>query len=374
MHYAWPSCTAPKHGVDMSGTCCRTIRGGQTEEKDGQDNGPSINATITVAAANGNKPLTGSVGCITGTDISKVDFGPFKRIEMADKEMFDRHFTALNPQISDLTFSNLLMWRHMINFRVAWFDGFACILAIPLAYPPYVYAPAGDVAGDSDGFARAVGKVCDFFKVNGWRPRFRCVPIDVVTVLIRIFDSCECEEDRDFFDYLYLTEDLIGLRGKKYDGKRNHIKKFKSLYDYEYVRMTHDHIDDCLRIMYDRCVENDCDCLRGMEHACDRQPSTELLEHFGDLDCKGALIKVGKRFEAFTVGEILNRDTAVIYIEKANTAFSGIYTFINQQFCEREWAGTTYINREEDEGVPGLRKAKLSYHPARLIEKYTIMY
>jgi len=305
-------------------------------------------------------------------DISKIDFGPFAPVTMADKETFDRLFAQVNPQISDLTFSNLLMWRHMINFRAAWFGGFACILAIPREYPPYVYAPVGDIGGNTRGFNVAVGEVCDFFRANGWQPRFRCVPKETVPALTRLFSSCECEEDRDFYDYVYLASDLIGLRGKKYDGKRNHISKFKKLYEYEYVKLTPGHIDDCMRIMYDRCVENDCGCLRGLDHACDRKPSEELLAHFGELDCVGALIRVGDRFEAFTVGEALNRDTAVIYIEKANIAVSGLYTFINQQFCEREWSGMTYINREEDEGVPGLRKAKLSYHPARLVEKYTI--
>ena len=305
-------------------------------------------------------------------EITKIDFGPFKTVEITEKDLFNRHFAMVNPQISDLTFSNLFMWRNMINFRVAWFGDFACILAIPHTYPPYVYAPVGDIEGDKAGFSRAVGEVCDFFRANGWQPRFRCVPIEAVPTLTRLFASYECEEDRDFYDYLYSANDLIELRGKKYDGKRNHIKKFKNLFEHEYVNMTTSHIDDCLRIMYDRCVENDCDCLRGMDYACDRQPSAELLEHFGELDCRGALIRVGRRFEAFTVGEQLNKDTAVIYIEKANTAFNGIYTFINQQFCEREWAGMQYINREEDEGVPGLRRAKLSYHPVKLIEKYTI--
>ena len=307
-----------------------------------------------------------------GIDVGKIDFGPFTEVRISDKGFFNKLFEAVNPQISDLTFSNLIMWRHMINFRVAWISGFACILAIPREYPPYVYAPVGDVAGDPTGFVKAVGMICDFFTGNGWQPLFRCVPIDVAPVLTNYFESCECEEDRDFFDYVYLAGDLIGLKGKNFDGKRNHIKKFLKTYEYEYVKLTNAHVDDCLRIMYDRCVENDCGCLRGHEYACDRKPSAELLEHFNDLDCKGALIKVGGRFEAFTVGEALNRDTAVIYIEKANTAISGIYAFINQQFCEREWAGMTYINREEDEGVQGLRKAKLSYHPVRLIEKYTV--
>ena len=303
----------------------------------------------------------------------KIDFGPFAPIGLSDKDKFNALFESVNPQISDLTFSNLFMWRNMINFRVAWLDGFACILAVPRLYPPYIYAPVGDVAGNPGGFARACECAREFFETNGWKLRFRCVPADIAPLIARMFDDCECEEDRDFFDYLYLAEDLIWLRGKRFDGKRNHINKFRKLYDFGYERLTKAHIDDCRRIMYDRCVDNDCDCLRGMEHACDRKPSAELLDNLEWLDCKGAIIRVGDRYEAFTVGEALNRETAVIYIEKANAAIAGLYAYVNQQFCERDWSGMTYINREEDEGVPGLRKAKLSYHPIKLIEKYTII-
>ncbi|MDR1061450.1 MAG: phosphatidylglycerol lysyltransferase domain-containing protein, partial [Clostridiales bacterium] len=299
----------------------------------------------------------------------------FSHIGIADKERFDALFRAVNPQISDLTFSNLLMWRRMINFRVAWCGGFACLLAIPYKYPPYMYAPVGDMA-DAGGFERAVRQSVEFFGWKGWTPRFRCVPADAVPDMARILGGlgckCRCEEDRDFFDYVYLASDLIGLRGKKFDGKRNHISRFKKMYDYEYEKLTPAHIDECFRIMYDRCVQNDCDCLRGKFYSCDRKPSMELLSNFGRLSCEGAVVRVNGRCEAFTVGEALNADTAVIYIEKANASIQGLYAFINQQFCEREWHGMTYINREEDEGVEGLRKAKLSYHPARLVEKYTV--
>ncbi|MDR1440356.1 MAG: phosphatidylglycerol lysyltransferase domain-containing protein [Clostridiales bacterium] len=364
----------------------------------------------------------------------------FSHIRLADRERFDALFAAAGPQISDLTFSNLLMWRRMINFRVAWHGGFACILAIPYKYPPYMYAPVGAAGigegvavgaasaaasiaagiGGADaadgavgigeigaavkiggvgaavgiggtgaasgaagfggigaaGFEDAVRKCVEFFRWKGWAPRFRCVPAGAAQAVESAMVGCGCkprrEEDRDFFDYVYLASDLIGLRGKKFDGKRNHINKFRKMYDYEYEKLAPSHIDECLRIMYDRCVENDCGCLRGKFYSCDRKPSMELLSNYGSLGCTGAVIKVNGRCEAFTVGEALNADTAVIYIEKANASIQGLYSFINQQFCEREWSGMTYINREEDEGVEGLRKAKLSYHPVRLVEKYTI--
>ena len=177
--------------------------------------------------------------------------------------------------------------------------------------------------------------------------------------------------DRDHTsDYLYNSSDLIGLRGKKYDGKRNHINKFNRMHTYEYVPLECSLLDECIRIMEEWCAEKNCNCQDG--DYCERLANMELLKNFKVLGCKGALIKADGKFEAFTVGEMLTGDTAVIHIEKAKSSIDGLYTLINQQFASREWSGTTYINREQDLGKEGMRKAKLSYHPVRLIDKYTV--
>jgi hypothetical protein len=87
---------------------------------------------------------------------------------------------------------------------------------------------------------------------------------------------------------------------------------------------------------------------------------------------RGALLKVAGRFEAFTAGELLNPETAAIRIEKGNSDIHGIYTVINRDFCSHEWSGVKYINREEDIGLEGLRKSKLSYNPAFMIRKFLV--
>ena len=96
------------------------------------------------------------------------------------------------------------------------------------------------------------------------------------------------------------------------------------------------------------------------------------LNHYRDLDLRGGGIIIDGRMEAFALGERLNDETAVIHIEKANPHLPGRYTLVNQQFCEHCWAEIEYINREQDLGEPGLRKAQISYHPDHLEEKYTI--
>jgi hypothetical protein len=160
------------------------------------------------------------------------------------------------------------------------------------------------------------------------------------------------------------------LKGKKYDGKRNHINKFKKLYEYEYIPLKEEHLDECCRITEAWCSERSCDEHKGLY--CEKLANFELIKNFRALGCKGALIKVNGRFEAFTIGEMLNSDTAVIHIEKANGSINGLYTYINQQFCLNQWHDAKYINREQDLGSEGLRKAKLSYKPVNFIDKYSI--
>jgi hypothetical protein len=97
-----------------------------------------------------------------------------------------------------------------------------------------------------------------------------------------------------------------------------------------------------------------------------------VLTNFSKLNLKGGVIVLNGVVEAFTFGEKLNEDTAVIHVEKANPDISGIYSAINRDFCRETWSETTYINREEDMGLEGLRKAKESYSPIKMIEKFDV--
>jgi hypothetical protein len=98
----------------------------------------------------------------------------------------------------------------------------------------------------------------------------------------------------------------------------------------------------------------------------------EALELFGELDYKGGAIVIDSKVEAFSIGEPLNEETAVIHFEKANPDIPGLYAAINNLFCRHAWSEMTYINREQDLGIPGLRKAKRSYNPHHMSNKYVI--
>lgn len=293
----------------------------------------------------------------------------FSDITLKDKQLFDRYLKLYNPQESEFTFTNIYAWRKYYRFRYTILNDLLCIIATPSGLEPYALSPVGEL--ESQRMDKSIRSLTDYFKENGFRPTFRKVEEGHLDYFKNHVKSSEdIVYDRDNSDYVYSTSDLIYLKGKKFDGKRNHINKFKSKNQFEYTPLDETLIDECNRIMEDWCREKNCSCQEGQY--CERQANLELLKSYSYLGCKGALISVNGRYEAFTVGEMLNTDTAVIHIEKANTSIQGLYPFINQQFVEREWSGTLYINREQDLGLEGMRKAKLSYNPVRMIDKYTV--
>jgi len=178
------------------------------------------------------------------------------------------------------------------------------------------------------------------------------------------------ELDRDQSDYVYLTSDLIELSGRALHAKRNHVNKFKRAYSHEYRRLTPDLVDDCLHLESSWCDLRHC--WETPSLAAEEVGIHEALHHFDELSYVGGVILVEGNVEAFALGEALNDDTFVCHVEKANPAVDGLYAAINQMFCEAEADRFTYVNREQDLGVPGLRRAKESYQPHHLVPKYRV--
>jgi hypothetical protein len=295
----------------------------------------------------------------------------FSEITLNDKAYFDRYLNLYNPEISELTFTNLYMWRGLYKFRYTEAGGLLCIISVPEKGDPFAFMPIGRV--EKDAFDEAFNRLKKYFAANNWQLVFKRVPEKELNNFTHCTEpAAEFVLDVDNSDYIYLTADLVELKGKKFDGKRNHINRFKRQYQYEYVVMDESHIDEALRITHEWCAERDCNLHKGLY--CEKLANMELLQNFGFLKCSGALIKINGRFEAYTAGEMLNTNTAVIHIEKAGSKIDGLYTFINQQFCQNRWNNTDYINREQDLGIEGLRKAKRSYNPFKMSNKYTVIF
>jgi len=176
--------------------------------------------------------------------------------------------------------------------------------------------------------------------------------------------------DPDNDDYVYLTENLINLPGNKYHRKKNHVNRFKKSYSFEYRELDKDLVCQCLELQESWCEVRDC----GENPAllAEDMAVYEALKHHDELAFQGGAILIDSKVEAFSLGEMLNADTAVIHIEKANPDISGLYAVINQMFCQEAFADAKFINREQDLGIEGLRKAKQSYYPDHMVEKFTV--
>lgn len=181
-------------------------------------------------------------------------------------------------------------------------------------------------------------------------------------------DTFKIVYNPDAADYIYESEKLISLAGKKLHGKRNHINNFKKNYpDFQYEKITKANKEECLEMAQRWRVENGCD--ENEEKHKEFCVTLRALKQLEELGLTGGLIRAGGKVVAFSIGEPLCEDTFVVHIEKAYADVQGAYPMMNQQFVLHEASTYRYINREEDTGAEGLRKAKQSYYPVFMQEK-----
>lgn len=176
-------------------------------------------------------------------------------------------------------------------------------------------------------------------------------------------------EDRDSFDYIYTSESLATLTGKKLHAKRNHINQFIQG-NWSFEEITPENQAECLEMNEQWCEVNGCSEDENKQR--ERCAVQRSFDHYDALGFRGGLLRLDGRVVAYTVGEPLNSDTFVIHFEKAFSEVRGAYPAINQMFVKNCLSEYRYINREEDMGLEGLRKAKLSYQPEILLTEYRI--
>jgi hypothetical protein len=292
------------------------------------------------------------------------EFPQFKGLSLEDKPLFDSLFKLFPPIISEFTFSNLFIWRYAYELRISRFRNFLCLLS-DRGENSFFFSPIGE--GD---MIECYRNLLQYLKGKGTHPKIARVPETVISEMDWKGEGFVVEHDRAHSDYVYLVEDLTKLEGRKYHRKRNHIKQFKEKYSYQYIPLTSEWVSQCLRLETEWCDLRHCEIIPGLLN--ESIAIKEAFTHFDELRLKGGGILVKENLEAFTLGEPLNQETVVIHIEKANSAYEGLYSLINQAFLEMEWAEYTYVNREQDLGEEGLRKAKESYFPHHMVNKYNI--
>lgn len=286
-------------------------------------------------------------------------FPEWREIELADKPVFDRALAANPPDLSTYTFTNLFAWRGPYHSEVCELDGMLLVRDVMDGRQVYL---------DPIGVGDAKNVIATVFEQAG-DARFERIHKRTAD-LFADEPGFSVDLDQDNSDYVYLTQDLIELAGRKYDAKRNFINRIRGAIDYEYTEMTQASVKDAHRFAEYWCEERLCQTIDGLNR--EQCAVYEMLHNLEVLGITGGDIKIEGRVVTFALGEALNPDTFVVHVEKADASIDGIYQLINNEFISHAAAGFKYVNREQDLGVPGLRKAKESYHPCRMIESFTI--
>ena len=298
----------------------------------------------------------------------------FREITLGDQDLITPILRRMRPISSEFTFPYLYAWRRDYNFRFGIFGDHLCLVSNSREAFPFAFCPI-PLGGqhDSEGFKKAIEAIESHFREQHYDLAFARVEESRLPLLTGHYQSrVEVSPLPETSDYVYNTSDLAQLAGRKYSKKRNHISQFMRKHEnHEYVSVGPENISECLRVFEEWCEKNESDCRH--PDNCERLACKELLDNWDRFELKGGLVRVDGKAEAFTVGEKLNDDMAFVRDEKGNLDIHGVYTFINREFCSREWADNTkYINREEDMGIEGLRKSKKSYLPAFMVNKYLV--
>nr|WP_156987463.1 phosphatidylglycerol lysyltransferase domain-containing protein [Paeniclostridium sordellii] len=293
----------------------------------------------------------------------------FKEIDIDSKQVLDKYFELVDYEACEYCFTTLYMWKELYNTKYYVEKDFAIVageyenkgfLILPLASKENMY--------------KAFDFIIKYFEKSGRKIFLKAISKEVVNYLRKEYeDRFIYIEERNNFDYIYEGESLRTLSGRKNQKKRNHLNSFIKEYGdrVEYRKLSERDFEDCKNVMSKWLADKGEDS----EFDSEVRAIKRIFDNYDKLKdkIKIAGIYIDSKLEAFSIGEMLNKDMAVIHIEKANSDIRGLYPYINKEFLVNEFSDVKFVNREEDLGIEGLRKAKLSYHPIKFAEKYTVI-
>lgn len=290
----------------------------------------------------------------------------FKDPELSDREWASELLRASGFRGCLYTFGNNYVWRKNYNIRICrWKDFYLLRNTDHTDGQPRFFFPAG--RGDVMEAVEVLREYCAELDV----PLLMTANKKSAEWLLEKYPQVTVTSDRDGFDYVYNSADLAELKGKKYHSKRNHLNRFYEN-DWAFEPITKINIQECILVLKQWLAANSTET--DPEKQAEGAVVLESLSSFNELGYSGGLLRVNGVPQAFTFGEPSADDTFVVHAEKALLNYQGAYAAINCEFAKTLAGQYRYINREDDAGSPGLRKAKLSYHPAFLEEKYFVSF
>ena len=284
----------------------------------------------------------------------------FKNIEIDDIEIYKKYSRKIEDLSCENSFANLIIWQSVYCNMIVEKDGLLFIKSTIDGEDAF-RLPLGD---DFEKGLFEIYRYCGDKKPCFWAEEGN----ELELFKAYAGEDYYMEESRESFDYIYLREDLAALSGKKYHAKRNHISAFSKKFDWHYRKITDENINDIKEGANEWYRENAYRADIYMR--CEKKGVEAMLDNMQKLGVKGGAVYVGEKPVAFTLGTAINETCFDIHAEKALEEYAEAYAVINNEFVKNELSDYKYINREDDMGIEGLRKAKLSYKPYMLLKKY----
>lgn len=289
----------------------------------------------------------------------------FSPLSLKDRERYEQYYRVCQVKSSAYSFFALLGWGVTFPIDLAWSDNLCWIR--PSGHKTAFYAPVGD--WNSVSWRRVLGEY--FAKGNVMLN----VPDKLAKLLIAesVSDALDFQlvltESRNDWEYLYNISDLVSLKGSKYARIRNHTNKFFTTYSWEYLRLTPQYFPEVQEIQDSWSMEQSTDTAASLTLTAENNALRKALECWDEFAFIGGLLKVDGRAIGYTIAEVLDGKTIDTRFEKVLTGYSGGYQTLQHLFLKEHSEKYVTVNREEDLGISGLRKAKMSYRPSAFIKK-----
>ena len=302
----------------------------------------------------------------------------FRDFSLEDKEWMRGLLATADNRATEYNFTVLFIWKEIIGIKVCRYKNLLLVKFCPHKDEGYRYFfPAGNATIEELGEAVEICR--EDAAIGGYPFQMASVQKEQIEILLNLFpDRFVWEPYRNSFDYIYSAEDLVFLRGKKFQNKRNFVSRFKRQEGWTYEPVTPDNLKECAAMSIKWCAKYGCG--KNPSKASESCSVKNALKNFFQLGLTGGLLRLNGEVVAFTIGEKTNSDTLLVHIEKAYADIPGAYPTIANEFLRNtvvadEESGqltVKYINREDDAGDLGLREAKMQYHPLFLLEKYSV--
>ena len=292
-----------------------------------------------------------------------LSISDFKKINIDDKKIFDKYYKSNSVCHSDNVFTTLFSWMEYAKYSYVIFDD---VLVIAINVDNKIQLRL--ISGKKD--EKILEKIVELAKKQKSEFPIAIFNGDTKKCFEKNHPKIKMLAKRDYFDYVYLSSDLAELKGSSYSKIRNRINKFNRKYSYSLESIDKDNFEEVKKFLRRWCLWRDCD--KDILLKNEKKAIIKSMNNFFELGLSGIAIRIKNKIEAISVYEEMSSDMAIVHYEKGSPYYDGIYKVINQELAKKLVSKYRYINRESDMGLPGLRRAKMSYRPDHMLEVYTI--